>query len=184
MSNGAAAPADPSVLPPPYDSAELYREHAPRVARWAAQLGCSAADVEDATQDVFLLAHRESARFRGEARLTTWLYRITLNVMRHHRRKQWLGSLGGSADEVAGHLHAPGPAADDRVEELRAAERLRHALTRLDRRERALLFMVALEDLSGQEIAARTATKPATAWVRLHRARARLRRELQRAPSC
>jgi RNA polymerase sigma-70 factor (ECF subfamily) len=163
-----------------FDSDALYRQHAQRVSRWVAQLGGPEADVEDATQEVFLLAHRERASFRGEAQVTTWLYRITLNVVRHYRRHQqrrW--SLSGSADDVAGHLASPTPTPVDELEQRRACERLRRALARLSDRERTILVMFALDGLSGQEIAARTAATPATVWVRLHRARTHLLQALE-----
>jgi RNA polymerase sigma-70 factor (ECF subfamily) len=180
MSNPAFLAAKPPLCSSLFDSADLYRAHAPRVARWVAQLGGGDVDVDDATQEVFLVAHRERASFRGEAQVTTWLYRITLNVVRHLRRKQlrrqW---LAGSASDVAGHLQAPGPTPVDAFEKRRSAEQLRRALLRLQARDRAIIIMFEIEGLSGHEIAERTAVKPATVWVRLHRARAELLRQLR-----
>ncbi len=183
MSNRALATLHSVVFASSFDSALLYREHAPRVARWLAQLGCPESEIEDATQEVFLLAHRERDNFRGEAQVTTWLYRISRNVARHQRRKLHLrATLGGSADEVAGHLQAPGPTAADAVDQRRSTLRLRRALARLPERDRAIILMFEIEGLSGQEIAQRTAAKQATVWVRLHRARAQLMAELARLP--
>jgi RNA polymerase sigma-70 factor (ECF subfamily) len=180
MSNGALDATEPVASPSLFDSAALYRQHAQRVARWVAQLGAGETDLEDATQEVFLLAHRERASFRGEAQVTTWLYRITLNVVRHQRRKQrrrrW---LRGSADEVAGHLASPTTPVDE-LERRHLCERVRHALGRLSERDREMITMFELDGLSGQEIARRTAAKLATVWVRLHRARLQLLRALQR----
>src|SRR5262245_13697994 len=73
---------------PPRDSGEVYRLHADRVARWVARLGGPAVDVEDTVQEVFVKVHRLLAQFRGDAELTTWLYRITENVTRARRRKE------------------------------------------------------------------------------------------------
>src|SRR5438067_5524112 len=81
----------------------VYRAHAQDVARWAQRLGGPAVDVEDVTQEVFLAVHRKLAGFRGDSSLTTWLYRITENVVRHRRRKdRWRKRLSGSAEETAG----------------------------------------------------------------------------------
>jgi RNA polymerase sigma-70 factor (ECF subfamily) len=180
MFKRALAALEPVAAPSLFDSAALYRQHAQRVARWVVQMGGAETDLDDATQEVFLVAHRERASFRGEAQVTTWLYRITLNVVRHDRRNQrrrrW---LGGSADQVAGHLASPTPTPVDELEQRRSCERLRHALARLSERDREMIIMFELEGLSGQEIAERTAAKPATVWVWLHRARANLLRELQ-----
>jgi RNA polymerase sigma factor (sigma-70 family) len=179
MSNPALAPARPTCSCSLPDSADLYRRHWQQVRRWVVQLGGPETDVEDATQEVFLLAHRERTRFRGDAQVTTWLYGIAFNVVRHHQRQQRRRWLRGSADEVAGHLAAPGPTPVDELEQRRWRERLRSALERLRESDRAIIVMFELDGLSGEEIAKLTAAKPATVWVRLHRARAQLLRELQ-----
>lgn len=178
MSNPALAPVPPFPASLP-DSADLYRRHAHRVRRWVVQLGGRETDVEDATQDVFLLAHRDRTRFRGDALVTTWLYGIAFNVVRSHqrdRRRRW---LSGSADDVAGHLASPEPTPVDELEQRRWRERVRSALQRMRECDRAIIVMFEFDGLSGEEIARRTAAKPATVWVRLHRARAYLLRELQ-----
>src|SRR5688500_14384663 len=73
---------------------ELYDRHFDAVSRWVANLAGPSADVEDLTQEVFIIAFKRLDTFRGEAKLTTWLYRIAINVVRNHRRRarirQWL----------------------------------------------------------------------------------------------
>jgi RNA polymerase sigma-70 factor (ECF subfamily) len=66
----------------------LYREFALTVARWAARLGGGLVDANDVTQEVFIKVQRELSTFRGEAKVTTWLYQITLNVVRNCRRAE------------------------------------------------------------------------------------------------
>src|SRR5947209_6991554 len=91
----------PSRVSEPLDFDAVYRAHAAKVARWAARLGGPAVDLDDVVQEVFLIVHRQLAKFRGEAQVTTWLYRIAENVVRHRRRKErfrrW---LSGSAEDV------------------------------------------------------------------------------------
>src|SRR5688572_17551784 len=84
---GEAAPA--------LEVGELYRLHGAEVARWAARLLGPGADVEDVVHEVFLVVQRRLAQFRGEARVTTWLYEITFRVAQSWRRRRrfrsWLG---------------------------------------------------------------------------------------------
>lgn len=58
-------------------------------------------DAQDVVQEVFIKAYRSLARFRGESRLGTWLYRLTLNACRDHQRKGRLMKLQHSLGLVA-----------------------------------------------------------------------------------
>ncbi len=158
----------------------VYRAHAQTVARWAARLGGPAIDVEDVTQEVFLIVHRQLASYRGDARITTWLYRITANVVRWRRRKErWRRWLGGSADEVAGDVAAPSPAPDEALARRQAERTLYRALDGLAPKYREALVLFEIEGLSGDEIAEMMGARPATVWVWLHRARAQLLERLE-----
>lgn len=66
----------------------LYDAHADDVARWVGNLAGPSADRADLVHDVFEIAIEQWPRFRHEAKPTTWLYRIALNVVRNHRRRQ------------------------------------------------------------------------------------------------
>jgi RNA polymerase sigma-70 factor (ECF subfamily) len=152
----------------------LYHAHAQDVARWAARLGGPTVDAEDVAQEVFLIVHRQIGGWRGEARPTTWLYRITENVVRHRRRKErWRRWLGGSADEVAGDRPSPalGPLAE--LERKQAAALVYRALDGLPEKQRSALILFELEGATGDEIAELLGARPATVWVWLHRARAK-----------
>jgi RNA polymerase sigma-70 factor (ECF subfamily) len=175
-------PEKAPVLPEAPPNIEgLYREHAQRVARWAAWSGGPNVDVEDVVQEVFLTAHRLLPEFRGDAQVTTWLYRITENVVRHRRRKERMRRwLGGSAGDVAGQLTSNRPTPIEEVERRQATELVYRALDRMSDRYRSLIVMFELEGLSGEEIAERTGARPAKVWVWLHRARAQFLRELTR----
>src|SRR4051812_31687398 len=90
---------------PALELSAIYREHSELVRRWALRLGGPGLDVEDVAHEVFLVAHRRLREFRGEAKLTTWLYRITLRVVRKQAAKQrigrWLrGLVGDFAKEL------------------------------------------------------------------------------------
>src|SRR5262245_35763104 len=127
--------------------ADLYRAHAQTVARWASRLGGPAIDVEDVVQEVFLVVQRRLREFRGDAAVTTWLYRITANVVRWRRRKEkWRRWLGGSAHEVAGHLATRAPTPLEALEVYRVLEGMRETY-------RTVLILFEIEGKSGTEIA-------------------------------
>jgi RNA polymerase sigma-70 factor (ECF subfamily) len=159
------------------DTGSLYQMHMHQVARWAERLAGPNLDVEDIVHEVFVIAHQRIGGFRGDSSLATWLFSITDRVVRHRRRKErWRRWLGGSADDTAGHLPAPGP------DPLRVAERMETAaavyrvLDRLPERDRQILILCELEELTADEVGELLGIKPANARLRLHRAHARFLR--------
>jgi RNA polymerase sigma-70 factor (ECF subfamily) len=67
---------------------QVFRDHAPRVYNLARRMLGNDADAEDVTQDVLLQVVRKLDTFRGDASLTTWLHRVTVNAALAHRRKR------------------------------------------------------------------------------------------------
>ncbi len=155
----------------------VYRDHVSDVARWAARLGGPYIEVDDVVQEVFVAVHRQLPRFRGEASLRTWIYRITANQVGERRRKErWRRrfGLGGSASDVGGHLASPLLTPVEMMERREASTTVYRALDQLSEADRTLLILFELEQLSGQEIADLLGVRIDALWVRLHRARARL----------
>ena len=155
--------------------AGLYERYAPQIERWARRLAGPRFDAEDLLHDIFLVVLRRRGEFRGDAKVTTWLFRITLQVVRwrhrNHALRQWLwGRHGSDLTETPASALTP-------VEEFERREqhlRLYRALDKLPEKYRTPLVLFALEGLAGEEIAALTGTDTNTVWVRLHRARAKL----------
>jgi len=151
----------------------VYAEHAATVARWAARLGGPSADVEDITQEVFVVVNRRLNEFRGQSRMSTWLFGITAKVAANERRRrklrQWWLRLMPSAGEDA-------PAAGDgSLAQLEKRERrvlFHRALDQLSERHRRALVLFELEELSVDEVAAHMGLRPGNVRVLLHRARA------------
>jgi RNA polymerase sigma-70 factor (ECF subfamily) len=155
----------------------LYRAHAPLVARWAAHLGGPSVDVEDVVQEIFMIVRRRLPEFRGEAKPTTWLYRITERVVRDCRRKErfrrWVRAT--RRDQLNDALISPGHGPSDDIERRQRLARVYGILDAMPDKYRQILILFELEEMSGEDIAALTGMKLATVWVRLHRARQHFR---------
>lgn len=171
--------AVPEVVPEarevcePRELGALYRQHAQTVARWAARLGGPEIDVDDVVQEVFLTVHRLLSGFRGEAKITTWLFRITQNQVRHQRRKmRYRRFLRGTANDVAGQIISNGPTPSDLLEQRQASATVYRVLDGLSDKYRTAFILFEIERLSGEEIASLLDQKVNTIWVWLHRARA------------
>jgi RNA polymerase sigma-70 factor (ECF subfamily) len=161
-----------------HDLGQIYRAHGEAVARWARRLLGPGGEVDDVVHEVFLVAQRRLADFRGDARITTWLYAITVRVVQDRRRKErwrrWLPGAGRTGGHRAlAELPAQGPGPHEQVESRRAAELVYRILDRLAEKDRSLLILFEIEGLTGEEIAAVTGCSLANVWVKLHRARGR-----------
>ena len=170
---GREPAAEPSGQAAPSTFAAVYAEHAGTVARWAARLGGPAADVEDITQEVFLVVNRRLREFRGDSLLTTWLFgitaRITANERRRRKLRQWWFRLVPNAGERAPFTVEGAP------EQLERRERralFHRALDRLAERQRRALVLFELEEMSIDDVAAHLQLRPGNVRVLLHRARA------------
>src|SRR5271155_2553297 len=71
----------------PHQVEAIYREHGATVGRWVLRLGGPRFDAEDAVQEVFAIIAERLREFRGDSKLTTWLYGITENVVSEQRRR-------------------------------------------------------------------------------------------------
>jgi RNA polymerase sigma-70 factor (ECF subfamily) len=160
----------------------LYRTHAPTVARWAARLAGPLVDVEDLVHEVFLVVRRRLPEFRGDAKVTTWLFRITEHVAQESRRKarfrRWFSRARKL--EIQHATATPHLTPVDELERRQSSETVHRILERLPDKYRKVLILFELEELSGEEIAVLTGIKPSTVWVHLHRARVRFTAEMKR----
>jgi RNA polymerase sigma-70 factor (ECF subfamily) len=158
----------------------MYQLYAQQVARWAERLAGPGLDIEDIVHEVFAIAHERLPKFRGESSLSTWLFGITDRVVRHARRKErWRWWLSGSADETAGHLASDGPDPQRLVENNQDAAAVYRVLNRLPERDRQILILCDMEELSSEEASHLLGVRPANVRLRLHRARARFTRIYQ-----
>lgn len=132
-------------------------------------------DARDVAQDVYVRAFRSLPRFRGEARVSTWLYRITANcaattLSRNSKRRHAILDDGAA---VADTSMASDPFHQTQVrEEQTAVEAL---LLELPPRMRAVVVLRDVYELSHEDIARELGISETAAKVRLHRARRKLR---------
>jgi RNA polymerase sigma-70 factor, ECF subfamily len=130
--------------------------------------------VDDLAQDVFLRIHRGLPYFRGEAKLSTWVYRIALNVCTEARSRRSPEVPLESGSEGIRRSHEP-TATDGAFRELELRDRLEKALAQLPDNYR---FLIAAHYLKGvqYEALAETLNLPlGTVKTHLHRAKRRLR---------
>src|SRR5262245_48303909 len=73
---------------PAVNPEQVFRDYAPRIYHLARRMLGSDADAEDVTQDVLLQVVRKLDTFRGDAALTTWLHRVTVNAALAFRQKK------------------------------------------------------------------------------------------------
>jgi RNA polymerase sigma-70 factor (ECF subfamily) len=166
------------------DLDRVYREHASRVSTWIARLSGSdeRSEVQDLLHEVFLIVERKLPEFRGDAKLTTWLYSIAVQVVVARRRKARFRRFLFRRAEPEIRDRAPLPETPlGALERARAHAVVYTILDRLSERDRTLLILFELEGLPGEEIANILGVGENAMWVALHRARERFKRTLQRA---
>jgi len=141
----------------------------------------SAEDAEDLAQEVFIQVFRSIDQFKGESKLSTWIYRIattkSLDFLRSRKSKkrfaflQRLGMPGdGSVDEIP-EFHHPGIAAEQKE----LAAELFQAIAQLADNQKTAFVLVKLEQLSHAEVSAIMGISVAAIESLLHRARTKLK---------
>jgi RNA polymerase sigma-70 factor (ECF subfamily) len=157
---------------------ELVRATSADIYTLAYRLTGDEEDARDVMQDAYLRAFRGIKRFRGDARFSTWMYRITANCAATHLAKRAKGRHEElSIEEPLADAHPDAdPAAMAEAELLR--DRLTDALAELPPRLRAVVVLRDVYDLPHEAIASELGITEAAAKVRLHRARRKLRERL------
>lgn len=159
--------------------AALLREHQDEVYTLARRLVGDPHLASDVAQEALIRAWRALPRFRGDARLSTWLYRITVNTAWTHKKRAVRHQSSSIDDhlEVAAPMGADHPEIAGEILELRG--RLRVALDGLPDAQREVVVLKDIYGWSHVEIAETMGISVTAAKVRLHRARARLARDLE-----
>jgi RNA polymerase sigma-70 factor (ECF subfamily) len=169
--------SDPELL---FD--HLYENYEPMIERWVRRLAGPSAEVEDLIHDVFVVALRRRGEFRGDAKVSTWLFRITEFVVRKRRfrrkLRQCLDVLYRS-HEIA--VVPPSPTPLEVVEQRQRCARLYAALDRLPDKYRTAVILCDIESVAAEEAGRLLGLTANAVWVRVHRGRAMLAEQLTRS---
>jgi RNA polymerase sigma-70 factor (ECF subfamily) len=157
----------------------LYDRYAQPVFRFVSALGVPPDEREDAAQDVFVAVYRGLRQFRGEAQLSTWIYRIAARHASHLGRRRRVRSF---LSILPWHETEPEPQPDpaEKASELRLLDRL---LDKLSPKKRMVLVLFEIEGLGVNEIASVMGCPANTVWSRLRHARAELVKAARRVPT-
>lgn len=153
---------------------DIYAAHYSDIVRYGLRRRVDPGAAAELAQEVFVVAWRR--RSQVPDRSLPWLYGVARNLLAHHRRRNGISAGALVDDQVA--VDAVGSDAANAVADVRAA------MARLTEPDQEILRLVGWEELTVAEAAEVLGCTPTTARVRVHRARRRLRTELDRpAPS-
>ena len=155
---------------------ELVEQYRDNVYRLAYRMCGNAYDADEAAQEAFVAAWRALPTFRGDAKFSTWLYRLTTNaaidVMRREKRHQTVGD--GEMMELADDAASP----QETVERTEQQEAVQTALATLSEEYREVLLLRYMEELDYAEIAEVLQLPSGTVKSRINRAKAALKNAL------
>jgi RNA polymerase sigma-70 factor (ECF subfamily) len=170
----------------------LVRAYERRIFALVLRMLGSRAEAEDLAQEVFVQVFKAIGSFRGESKLSTWIYRIAINLcknrskylrVRHTSEQEELAALeervpmGEVGRANVAHVERP-----DEMMAGRQVERIvQRAILELEPSFRECLVLRDVEDLSYEEIEQITGLPAGTVKSRIHRARAQLKEIVERA---
>jgi RNA polymerase sigma-70 factor (ECF subfamily) len=156
----------------------LYREHASRLFNVAWRMCGCRTEAEDLLQDIFLLAYRKLAEFRGESAIGTWLYRVAMNRCLDHLKSAETRARRATAsldDELPAIACKGRTSRDDEITKMD----LERAIGQLPDGARAVFLLHDVEGFQHQEIAAILGISEGTSKSQVHKARLRVRAALR-----
>lgn len=157
--------------------ATLVERHQRRVYNIAYRMLGRPEDAADATQDVFVTCLRKLPGFRGDAALTTWLYRITVNACHDILRRRGREQPAREDDP-----DPPEPVVRDPADAAVAAVEVERALAEVPLEFRAALVLHDVRGLPYEEVAGILGTPVGTVKSRIHRGRVAMARALRGEP--
>ena len=166
---------------------QVVRDHQEMVFRTLLRLTGSQENLDDLAQDVFLRLYRALPSFRGEALITTYLYRIAVNVAqdewkRRRRDRNTHVSLSDETSDWEDRLAHPDRNAEEQLEDREFSQSVEEQLQRLSQIERTILVLYHQEERSYDQIAYALGMPIGTVRTHLHRGRKKLREGLQQRP--
>ena len=164
----------------------IYKLHCKRVYALCRQMVRDTSEAEDLTQEAFMQLFRKINTFRGDSAFSTWLHRVTANVVLMHFRKKKLTAasledlLTANEDNTAPAYEFGGP--DSRLTGIFDRVNLQTAIDQLPKSYKATFLLHDVQGYRHQNIAKILGCSVGTSKSLLHRARKRLRNQLQGKP--
>jgi RNA polymerase sigma-70 factor, ECF subfamily len=158
------------------DFAALYESEFAYVWRNLRRLGVSDAQLDDATQDVFLVVHRRLGDFESRSKIRTWIFGIVLRVASTYRRTAQRRRTEPLDERVVESTLST----DDLTERAEAGRLLRRLLDELDDDRRAVFVLAELEQMTAPEVASALGVNLNTVYSRLRSARRDINAALER----
>ncbi len=170
---------------------QMVEEHQGKVYSLLARMIGNPNEAEDLLQEVFIQVFKSIDQFRGDAKLSTWLYRIAANTCknrlkylsrRNYQKTDALDPAGDGDPEAGGGVavaaRIPGP---DRLLEGQQLDKIvQDAIAELEDDHKLLIILRDMQDLSYEEICEVTGLNEGTVKSRLHRARMALKEKLEK----
>ena len=161
--------------------AELYALHKRRVYSLCLRMVGNVTEAEDLTQEAFLQLHRKIATFRGDSAFSTWLHRLTVNVVLMHLRRKGLNLV--SLDEAMDPSPESGPMRSFGTQDLQltgSIDRmaLEKAIADLPSGYRLIFMLHDIDGYEHNEIATMLDCSIGNSKSQLHKARMKLREAL------
>jgi len=152
----------------------LYHEHSSRLFTLAWRMCGNRTDAEDLLQEIFLVAYRKLAEFRGDSAIGTWLYRVAMNRCLDYLKSASTRAhrVTASLDNELTALRCPRPVSRDGEIDKMDLER---AIAQLPEGARAAFLLHDVEGFQHQEIAAILGISEGTSKSQVHKARMRVR---------
>ncbi|HEY6377203.1 MAG TPA: sigma-70 family RNA polymerase sigma factor [Edaphobacter sp.] len=171
---------------------QIVRDHQTMVFGTLLRLTGSREHLDDLAQEVFIRLYRALPSFRGESLLSTYLYRITVNVAQNEwkRRRRETRSLVSISDETSGwedRLEHPSRNAAEQIEEREFQHDVEEQLQKLSQIERTVIVLYHQEERTYEQISLSLGLPIGTVRTHLHRGRKKMRQALQateRSPIC
>ncbi len=178
--------ADQSDTPPSEQNQEilfkeLMREHQKRLYRFVIRYIDQAEDAADITQQAFAEAARTIHCFRGDSKLSTWLYGIAMNMVRNYLSRAPHRVYRFESDDILGGLACPEPDPSDSFEQRELLAMVEGAFSGLPQEMSEVLSLVAIDEISYHEAAEILAIPLGTVRSRVSRARTVLRTHFLKA---
>jgi RNA polymerase sigma-70 factor (ECF subfamily) len=178
----------PTSEPPPGDSArvgmtfdQVYESYFDYVWRCVRRLGVPEAQLDDATQDVFVVVCRRLAEFEGRSSIRTWIFGIALRIARDYRRRS---HRRGSFEPLTDDAVDPRPGPLDSATTAEALRRVLEVLDRLDDDKREVFVLAEFEQMTAPEIADVVGIPLNTVYSRLRAARVSFESTLAERERC